>query len=183
MTREPKAQPSSLQKWNEATARDIVTELERLALVPAFYRPDMDARKWAALFQTYYEDLKGVSVEQLRDGCRRWRNNPDNTKFPTPGQLKEVCRNPFETPKGRRYDPLPDDLPPIGQCVTPERMRSDLAQHGLTLEATQQKSIALLKEEILARPRAPYRETPEDVKRARTESLARRLAMAGEHYG
>lgn len=96
MTKAPKEPPSSLQKWSEATPTDIVTELERLALVPAFYRPDMDSRKWKALFETYYEDLKGLSVEQLRAGCRAWRNNPENTKFPTPGQLREAC-DPFKT--------------------------------------------------------------------------------------
>lgn len=96
MTKAQKDSPSSLQKWSEATARDIGIELERLALVPAFWRPDMDPRKWAMLFETYHEDLKGLSVEQLRAGCRAWRNNPENTKFPTPGQLKEVC-DPFKT--------------------------------------------------------------------------------------
>src|SRR5690348_6511174 len=96
MTKAPKEQPSTLQKWSEATARDIVTELERLALVPAYYRPDMDSRKWAILFETYHEDLKGLSVEQLRSGCKAWRNNPENTKFPTPGQLREAC-DPFKT--------------------------------------------------------------------------------------
>jgi hypothetical protein len=103
MTREPKEPPSTLQKWNEATPRDIVTELERLALVPAFWRPDMDPRKWAMLFETYHEDLRGLSVEQIRSGCKAWRNNPDNTKFPTPGQLREAC-DPLKTSSGRQRE-------------------------------------------------------------------------------
>ena len=178
MTREPKEQPSSLQEWKQATARDIVMELERLAV--AFPRADMDARKWSVLFETFFEDLQGLSIEAIRGGCRRYRRNPENRFFPSPGQLLEACKNPFDVSgPPRRYDPLPE-LPPIGECVSPERMRDDIAKAGLG--DRKERSLVALKDEILARPRLPYVETPEDVKRARAEALQRRLQSV-DFYG
>lgn len=175
MTKAPKEQPSSLQVWKEATARDIVVELERLAIL--FPRTDMDARKWQALFETFFEDMRGMSIEQIRDGCRRYRKNPANRFFPSPGQLLEACKSPFDVsgPK-RHYDPLPE-LPPIGECVTPEKMRADLQAAGIGEPG--KKSLAAIKEEILARPKLPYVETPPEVKRARAEALERLLQARG----
>lgn len=180
MTREPSVPPSQLQISKPATAREIVTELERLSI--HFPRTDMDSRKWQALFETFVEDLGTLPIVQIRQGCQRYRKNAANRFFPTPGQLIEACQNPFETSPGRRYDPMPTPLPEIGQCVTPERMRADMARLGLSEKASGEKSLAMLKEEILARPKQPYVETPADVKQARAEALQRRLAQAGDFY-
>jgi len=44
--------------------------------------------------------------------------------------LLAACKNPSDTGGHKRhYEPLPD-LPPIGQCVTPEKMREDMAKAG-----------------------------------------------------
>lgn len=100
-TEEPKVQHSSLQEWKAATPRDIVIELERLAI--HYPRPDMDTRKWAVLFETFNADLQGRSLEEIRLGCQRYRQNHENRFFPTPGQLLAACKNQYgDSPGARR---------------------------------------------------------------------------------
>src|SRR6185295_2471405 len=108
MTKEPKGPQSFLQPWRPATTRELVIELERLST--HYPRLDMDARKWSLLFESFAEDFANKSLEEIRYGCRRWRQNAENKFFPTPGQLLEACKNPYDT-KPRNYAPL-EDLPP-----------------------------------------------------------------------
>jgi hypothetical protein len=89
MTDEHLPPPNSL-----LTLRDMVMELERLAI--HFPRTDMDSAKWKVLFLTFHEDCKHLSFARLREACRRYRQNPDNRFFPTPGQLLGTLKTGFD---------------------------------------------------------------------------------------
>jgi len=151
MTKEPKGPHSFLQKWSPATPRELVMELERLAT--HYPRTDMDARKWALMFESFLEDFKGKSLEEIRYGCRRYRQKADNRFFPTPGQLLEACKNPFDT-KERKYAEL-DDLPP---AMPEQDARALIERIGRKYNVRDPNKVDLVavKEEILARPPVPF---------------------------
>lgn len=102
--------------------------------------------------ETLCADLKNKTDAELDEGCRRWRNDPKNKWFPTPGQLIEACKNPYDMRPAKTYKPL-DDLPP----AMSERDANELI--GRIQKKYQLPSgtpTAALKEEILARPPIPY---------------------------
>ena len=168
MTKALSAPRSSLQVSNPATARDLTIELERLAI--HFPRTDMDARKWQLLFETFRLDFQGMTLAEIQNGCRRYRKNPENRFFPTPGQLLAACANPYDSPKGKTYDPLPA-LPMVGECVTPERMRETLKQHGF---ADRKNDLAGRNGEILTRQRIPYVPMTQELLRCIKQTLRHR---------
>ena len=51
----------------------------------------LDEKGQAARWAAYFEDLEHVPLDSLIEACRVWRRNPDNTFFPTPGQLLRLC--------------------------------------------------------------------------------------------
>lgn len=179
MTREPSAQPSQLQISKPASAREVIAELERLAI--HFPRTDMDSRKWQLLFETFREDMADLSIEQIREGCLQYRNDPDNRFFPTPGQLKEACKGRFEHKEQTFFRaPKIEPIPREEAAAIIEKRR---AQYGhWWKEQRGEKSLEEHKAEILARPIRAYVETPPDVKKARAEALKRRLE-AVDFYG
>lgn len=61
--------------------------------------------------ETLCEDLGHLTDAELDDGCRRYRQNPENRWFPSPGHLLQACRNPYELGKPRRYAAM-ENLPP-----------------------------------------------------------------------
>jgi hypothetical protein len=94
--------------------------------------------------------------------------------------LLEACRNPFDTAGPRRhYEPLPE-LPSIGACVTPERMRADIQALGLGERS--EPSIEERKAAILARP--PTQWPKDEMSPERKNMLLRSLKRALEFkYG
>lgn len=162
-TKEPSELPSSLQKSTPATERDLVTELERLSI--HFPRTDMDSRKWAMLFQSFSEDFKNKSLEEIRDGCRRYRQNAENRFFPTPGQLLEACKNPFDT-KERKYAPLEDLPPAMGRQDALALIEGIRKKYNV--RDPHEIATTALKDAILERP--PLKMTPE--LEAREKALA-----------
>jgi len=153
------------------SARELTIELERLAI--AFPRTDMDSKKWMILFQTFYEDLKHKTLGQIQDGCRRYRQNADNRFFPTPGQLLEACKNPFDMGPERTYH-HPDPLPPIAAEVAAKRA----ADCRWLADELQRKSEGRL---IDVEDRKPIEMTPElqqrerDLREERAAALQRAL--------
>lgn len=72
------------------------------------------------------EDLAGKSEPQIAQACKRWRTGP-NGYFPTSGQLLELMKNPYETPRGKTYDHIPRDE---GNYISPERAAEVLRAAG-----------------------------------------------------
>lgn len=174
MTKEPLGPHFSLQISTPVTARELVTELERLAI--AYPRADMDARKWKVLFETFYEDMKHKSLPEIREGCSRYRRSAENRFFPTPGQLLEACKNPLDA-KPRRYEPL-DDLPPA-MTERDATALIDKIQRKYGYTSGTEKSASSIKEEILARPlpvmTPELQEREKALARERMEALSRRI--------
>lgn len=169
--------PLSGSKSAKMTDRDFLTEMERLAV--AYPRTDMDPRKWRILWQTYWDDLSHLTLAQLRDGCARYRRNSENRFFPSPGQLLEAARNPFES-RGASKAAFKDDLPPaVADEVAKAMIARAEALGGFAKKATGEKSTAELKAEILAR--RPLVMTSEMVElekalyRERMDNLEKRL--------
>ena len=148
--------------------REMVIELERLAI--SYPRTDMDQHKWAALFATFYEDCRHLTLNQIQDGCRRYRQEPSNRFFPTPGQFLAACRSPFETRGPAKASYRAADDPTVTR--TPEeieallsRTRARYPTKDADLVARSAKQVrdnwevpspeaqAALKREILARPK------------------------------
>jgi hypothetical protein len=83
---------------------------------------DEARRVW---LDTLCADLAHKTQAEIADGCRRWRNDPDNRWFPTPGQLLAACKNPWDA-KPRRYselEPLPAARPQHEIDATLQRLR------------------------------------------------------------
>ena len=109
-TRALAPQRNSLQSSKEWT-KQAIEVLERLAV--HYPRTDMVEAKWRLLFMSFLEEIQHKSIDELRTGAARYCRNQENKFYPTPGQLLEACRNPFDT--ANRYHSRPafkDDLPP-----------------------------------------------------------------------
>lgn len=168
MTREHSEPPCS-----SLTKREMVTELERLAIT--YPRTDMDPRKWMLLFETFWADIRHLTLNSLRDGCRRYRTNAANRFFPSPGQLLEACRDPFDGifPNRPPALPAPEDQPltadTIANCgeilkgylstVDPELKRPEIKEVVMTSELEQRER---------------------DLRELRQRNLERRLALKEE---
>lgn len=156
MTKELAQQQTSLQNSRPATERELIIELEKLAVI--FHRADMTQGKWRLLFLTFIEDFRGKTLAEIQFGCERYRKNKGNDFFPTPGKLLDACQNPYTDPVPRRYS----QPTPFGDTIPVHRAQA-------VIDATRQKyNLALLdplqrhKDEVLARPPLPYVErTPE----------------------
>lgn len=75
----------------KASTLEFAEELSRLAL--HYWRPDFNPKEAAKLNADYLEDLRGITVEELKAACRTWRRNPDNRFYPTSGQLLELVKD------------------------------------------------------------------------------------------
>lgn len=157
MTTEPQSDNPSTSKAQNlpslrypATDQEIIVELSRLSIQMA-HQGNPTKQDIALKLAAMCDDLRGKTIEEIRDGCRRYRRNPESVFFPTPGQLLDACRNPYEDHGPRRhYDPLPE-LPPLSACVSHLRAQEILALSGLVREM--EPSLVAIKEEILSRPR------------------------------
>lgn len=129
----------------------------------------MTPGKWKVLFATYYDDLKLLSFEELQYGCIRYRKDADNKFFPTPGQLLEACKNPYDS-RPRNYAPL-DDLPP---AMSEQDAKALIDKISSKYRLTHNVESIGLKEEILARPPIPY--VP--MTKSRRDELLSRLKRA-----
>ncbi len=145
----------------------------------------MDPRKWAILFQTFIEDLAHKTLDEIRDGCRRYRTNPENRFFPSPGQLLEACRNPFDSPPHHRHYSEPalignNTIPPTRaqQVIEATRKRLGLPVQGpifVEREPELHPTLRLSPEEIERREAecAPQRRALIERARAQDEALSR----------
>jgi hypothetical protein len=138
---------------------------------------DDDRRVW---LMTWCEDLAYKTDAELAYGCARYRRDKENKFFPTPGQLLEACKNPYDSGPGRRYDPLPP-LPEITR--TPEQLQ-ELIQNTYKKanyfphEKTGNPSLESIKAEILARPPTPVVPMTPERKKELLDTAARRIASA-----
>lgn len=180
----PSLRPQSLPSLppTPATPQEIIVELSRLSVVMA-HQSAMTKEDQALRFAALCEDLKGKTVDEIRDGCRRYRRNPKNRFFPTPGELLEACRNPFASPPGRGYGPTPEHPEPLPREVAAAIVEKRRQESGHWWRgAGEELSIAALKEEILARP--PVQPTPIPMTRTQRNILLRSLKRTLEHkYG
>ena len=140
------------------------------------YPQTLSPQQVASRCADFCEDLKGKTLDEIRRGCMRYRRNPENKFFPTPGQLLEACRNPFADAKPRRYETLAE-LGPAPERSRVEKMITlsrDVLRVGRPSD-----DIASVKLGILDRP--PLEMTPELREREqalaseRQNTLARRL--------
>lgn len=67
---------------------DLVAIQRGLIQLAEYYERHMTR----SLLVMYSEDLKTLSLAEFEAACRAWRENPANTRFPLPGQLKEIVR-------------------------------------------------------------------------------------------
>lgn len=171
MTKELKPRPNSLQNSTPATEQEIIQILERLAV--HYPRQDMDKAKWKLLILSFVDILKGKTFRELYAGMLRYLKNDENKFFPTPGQLLEACKNPFETHHSRHYDRL-DPLPP---ATAPHDAMAliEATRAKYNFGQTDDPELIRRKEEILNRP--PLVMTPELIAREKRLAPERKAAL------
>lgn len=73
------------------TRQDLARHLTGLGVIfPA--RNSMGEAELTLRLQIFWEDLKGLSETELAYACERYRKNPENHFFPTPGQLLALAK-------------------------------------------------------------------------------------------
>jgi hypothetical protein len=105
----------------------------------------------------------------------RYRRNPENKFFPTPGQLLAACKSPFADPPPRHYPAQAELGPPVPK----ERAAALIAETRQKWGYFPKDDIEGIKAEIRARPKSEM--TPEmlDLEKSlaaeRAETMNRRL--------
>lgn len=85
-----------------ATDQDIIVELSRLSIQMAHWG-NPTKEEVALRLVAMCDDLRGHTLEEIRTGCRKYRQNPANKFFPgSPGQLLEAMKNPYADPPAAR---------------------------------------------------------------------------------
>ncbi len=149
-------------------------ELSRLAM---HYHNSLSSPQIASRNADFCQDLVGLSLQQIRNGCRRYRDNPENKFFPAPGQLLEACKSPFADAKPRRYAEQADLPPPQVKSKIEKMLELSRTMFKWGRPETE---IAHVKQAILERP--PLKQTPEqeqlerELRDERMATLERRLA-------
>jgi hypothetical protein len=64
----------------------ILVLLAKLALV--YWRPDFSPAQAKELYAQYLDDLRDLPFSEIVDAVEKYRRNPENKFFPTPGQLR-----------------------------------------------------------------------------------------------
>lgn len=109
---------------------------------------DQERKVW---LKALLEDLAHLSDAQLAYGCARYRRDPENRFFPSPGQLLAACKSPFDFPRGKIYAQL-EELPPPMDSERAEQVIRETYRKLRYFPDIEQKSVFMTKEEILARP-------------------------------
>lgn len=98
-----------------ASTMDFADQLSRLAL--HYWRPDFKPTEAAMLNADYLEDLRGITLDELKTACATWRRNGENRFYPTSGQMlglvKDAMAERARQRRGAEYllELLVDDAP------------------------------------------------------------------------
>ncbi len=143
---------NSLQNSTRATPQEIMVEIARLEIHCPVFSPmtPESRREWIV---TLCQDLAHKSLVELQYGARRYRTDPENKWFPTPGAWLGACKSPLED-KPRRYAPL-EDLPPPMKAEEAQKLIERVAKK-YNYKRPGEMDMEKLKEDILARPPIPY---------------------------
>lgn len=148
--------------------------MERLR--PALGR-NIGPQEWKFVMGSFWVIFQNMPIQDLQYGVRKILEK--SKFFPAPAELLEATRNPYGDPKSAKpafKDDLPSSVPPAAAKAMIERAE---AMGGFAKKATGEKTLAEIKEEILARP--PLVMTPEmeelekALYRERMSNLNRRL--------
>lgn len=169
-TKALKPQSNSSPNSMPATPQETLEVLERLAI--HYPRSDMNPQKWKLLFRSFLEILNGKTLTELRSGAHRYLRNAENKFFPTPGQLLDAMKNPFETHHARRYSELEPLPPPLSKHDAMKVIEETRAKYNFG--QTDEPEI-LKREEILNRP--PLVMTPELIEREKQMAPIRAAAI------
>ena len=87
----------SLVKLGTPRPKDTITREHLTAHILAMgviypARNAMTEEELILRYQIFYDDLRSLSEGELASACERYRKNPDNRFFPTPGQLLRLAR-------------------------------------------------------------------------------------------
>jgi hypothetical protein len=72
------------------TREQMVKHLLTLDVI--FPSQHLSADQMTLRFHTFYADLKGLSDDELAYACERYRKDPGNKFFPTPGMLLALAK-------------------------------------------------------------------------------------------
>jgi hypothetical protein len=77
----------------------ILVLLAQLALV--YWRPDFTPAQAKQLYMQYLDDLRPFSFADIAEAINIYRQDPERTYFPLPGQLRGIIAKPYS------WDPNP----------------------------------------------------------------------------
>lgn len=92
----PSGSHGTLSVRTPATKAQILARIVSLELL--YGRQPMTDSERRIWLETYCEDLKGRADDEIGNACKRYRQDAKNRYFPTPGQLLELLKNPYEDP-------------------------------------------------------------------------------------
>lgn len=91
--RNPQDVGAAKPKRVTATAEQIMQQL--LGLEVLFPSQQLDRQQQNLKYRIFYEDLRHLTAEEMAEACRRYRQNPNNKFFPTPGQILAALRGEY----------------------------------------------------------------------------------------
>lgn len=172
-TSKPSESPgNSLQNRQRASEGQIMARIVSLEL--KYGRSPMTDGERRVWLKEWVEDLGHLSDAEIAYGCARYRRNPANRFFPTPGQLLEACKNPFDSPPGKTYAKF-EELPPPMDADRAEQVIRATYRKLQYFPGGAEKTPLALKEEILGRPPVPFVPMTPERKAELLEALERRM--------
>lgn len=99
-----------LQPKGEDWRRTVGAILSKLAL--HYWRADFTPEQAKMLLADFYDDLGKFTPAEIQTACARWRRNPENRFFPTPGGLLGLLTPKSDPPHHLKLYRAPPALSP-----------------------------------------------------------------------
>lgn len=81
-------EPDEVREARAQKDEAILVLLAKLALV--YWRPDFSPQQAKELYSQYLDDLRDLPFTEIICAAEKYRRNPENKFFPTPGQLRGI---------------------------------------------------------------------------------------------
>lgn len=85
-------EPDEIRELKAQKDEAILLLLAKLAVV--YWRPDFTASQAKELYSQYLDDLRDFAFQDIADSIEKYRRDPENKFYPTPGQLRGAIAKP-----------------------------------------------------------------------------------------
>lgn len=85
-------EPAEIRELKAQKDEAILLLLAKLAVV--YWRPDFTAGQAKQLYSQYLDDLRDFAFQDIADAIEKYRRDPENKFYPSPGQLRGLIAKP-----------------------------------------------------------------------------------------